>query len=75
MTRKKERAAASTYGEPCEIDLAVEQISLTTNKPELNPGQLVDKWGHFHSEAIFRNWTPAAIRSLGIRRVKKGGAR
>jgi hypothetical protein len=74
MQRKKERAAASTCGEPCEIDHAVEQISLT-NKPEPRPG-LVDKWGHPHSEAIFRNWSPAAIRALGIRRIKaKGGAR
>ena len=31
--------------------------------------QLIDRYGHPHSESIFRNWTPAAIRALGIRRV------
>jgi hypothetical protein len=70
--RKKERAAACGHGEPCETDQAVEQICLT-NKPELRTGQLIDKWGHPHSEAIFRNWSPAAIRALGIRRIKANG--
>ena len=32
-------------------------------------GRLVDRYGHEHSEAIFENWTPAAIRALGIHRV------
>ena len=29
---------------------------------ELQQGRLVDKYGHEHSEAVFRNWTAAAIR-------------
>jgi len=41
-------------------------------------GQLIDKYGHLHTEAIFLNWSPAAIRALGIHRVgdepKGGGA-
>lgn len=36
-------------------------------------GRLIDRYGHEHSEAIFSNWTPAAIRALGIRRVDDGG--
>jgi hypothetical protein len=32
-------------------------------------GRLIDRYGHEHSEAIFRNWTPAAIKAMGIRRV------
>jgi hypothetical protein len=33
-------------------------------------GQLIDRYGHLHSEAIFKNWSPAAIKALGIRRVE-----
>lgn len=32
-------------------------------------GQWLDKYGHLHSGAIFKNWSPAAIRALGIHRV------
>ncbi|MGI8853070.1 MAG: hypothetical protein ACR2GC_07245 [Methyloceanibacter sp.] len=32
-------------------------------------GQLIDRYGHHHSESIFTNWTPAAIKALGIRRM------
>src|SRR6185312_311357 len=32
-------------------------------------GRLIDRYGHEHSEAIFCNWTPAAIKAMGIRRV------
>ena len=32
-------------------------------------GQLIDRYGHTHSESIFRNWTHDAIKALGIRRV------
>ena len=35
-------------------------------------GRLVDRYGHEHSEPIFTNWTPAAIRALGVRRVDDG---
>ena len=35
----------------------------------LAPGQLIDRYGHIHSEAVFRNWSSAAIKALGIRRV------
>jgi hypothetical protein len=35
--------------------------------------RLVDRHGHLHSEAIFKNWSPAAIRALGIRRVSEEG--
>jgi hypothetical protein len=75
MQRKTERAAALPRGKPCETDHAVEPISFT-NKLELRPGQLIDRYGHVHSEAVFKNWSPAAIRALGIRRVKaEGGGR
>ena len=29
---------------------------------------LIDKYGHRHSEAVFKNWSPLAIQALGIRR-------
>jgi hypothetical protein len=37
-------------------------------------GQLVDRHGNFHSEAIFKNWSLAAIRSLGIHRVAEAAS-
>lgn len=49
------------------------QVKPLRYAPETGAGQpLVDKHGHRHSEAVFRNWSPAAIKALGIRRV--GGA-
>ena len=60
-------------GEPCGNDQAGELIYPSDNLP-LGVGQLIDKYGHVHSEAIFINWSPAAIRALGIRRVD-GGAK
>jgi hypothetical protein len=61
------------HGEPCGSDHTGELIS-STAKPEERVGQLIDKYGHVHSESIFRNWSPAAIRVMGIRRVQNGGA-
>ncbi len=40
---------------------------------ERSAGQLIDRYGHPHSETIFKNWSPAAIKALGIRRVTAGG--
>jgi hypothetical protein len=37
-------------------------------------GDLLDRHGHFHSEDIFKNWSPAAIVALGIHRVGFTGA-
>ena len=30
--------------------------------------QLVDRHGHLHSEGVYKNWSPAAIKALGIER-------
>jgi hypothetical protein len=41
-------------------------------------GQPIDRFGNVYSESIYRNWTAAAIRALGIYRVgdePEGGAR
>ena len=63
------RAAACGRGEPGERDHAAKLISVT-DKPELRSGQIVDRYGHVHSEAVFKNWSPAAIEALGIHRLK-----
>ena len=39
---------------------------------ETQRGRLIDRYGQEHSEAIFRNWSPQAIRALGVRRVDGG---
>jgi hypothetical protein len=58
----------------CGNDLArageelVPLVLLEEQQLEGRPGRLVDKYGHPHSEAVLRNWSPAAIRALGIRR-------
>jgi hypothetical protein len=64
---------------PRKTDRPPRAISSDNTLTELQaqPGRLIDKCGHEHSEAIFRNWTPAAIKAMGIRRVgdePKGGA-
>lgn len=38
------------------------------------PGRLVDRAGRPRGESILKNWSPSAIRSLGIRRVESGDA-
>jgi hypothetical protein len=63
---------ASEGGAAFETDRLAGAIS-TTDIPDTGVGQLIDKHGHLHSEAIFRNWSPAAIKALGIRRVEIGG--
>jgi hypothetical protein len=45
------------------------------NGVDLSQRPFVDRHGHRHSAAILTNWTPAAIKALGIRRVGEGGAR
>jgi len=70
------RKASRTVG---SNGTAVPSGSVVTTVAEVQaqPGRLIDRYGHEHSEAIFRNWTPAAIKAMGIRRVgdePKGGA-
>ena len=40
-----------------------------TEKQESRPGQLVDRYGHIHGEAVLTHWSPAALRALGIHRL------
>ena len=57
--------------------IASGSVVTTVAEVQAQPGRLIDRYGHEHSEAIFRNWTPAAIKAMGIRRVggePKGGA-
>jgi hypothetical protein len=75
-----------------DVDLVVHGVAATaagTVNPSPTPscesnnqtqehlvGQLIDRYGHVHSEAIFENWSPAALKALGIRRVgTEDGAR
>jgi hypothetical protein len=32
-------------------------------------GQLIDRYGHVHSEAVLTNWSPQALKALGVHRV------
>jgi hypothetical protein len=66
-----ERAAAYSANDPLKADRLAGAIS-PTDIPHTGVGQLIDKHGHIHSEAILKNWSPAAIRALEIRRI--GGA-
>jgi hypothetical protein len=48
--------------------------NLTTQKAQaLDVGQLIDKHGHLHSEAVLTAWSPQALNALCIRRVEEGG--
>lgn len=52
----------------------IETAGAATPAGTIKPsGQLIDKHGHLHSEAIFKNWSPAAIKALGIRRIEAEG--
>jgi hypothetical protein len=76
MDLQKREGPGSPMGETeAGNDHAGWLISSEDNPPQ-HLGQLRDKYGNPHSEAIFKNWTPAAIRALGIYRVgdeRKGG--
>ena len=51
------------------------RTSSSAPEPTVSADQLLDKYGHVHSEAVLRHWTPAALKALGIRRVgEKEGA-
>ena len=39
------------------------------DKAEPSVGRLVDSYYHVHSEAIFLNWSPAAIAAFSIRQL------
>jgi hypothetical protein len=58
--------------DPCQTpDEFDEELELALIESQL--GRLVDQYGHEHSEAIFKNWSPKAIRALGIHRIDDGG--
>jgi hypothetical protein len=50
----------------------VRQPKPYTQKPSPAKGDLIDRYGHLHSEAVLRNWHPTVIKSLGIRRIDGG---
>jgi hypothetical protein len=70
MARHKRNPALATPGLGKD-NLAGRSISPDTITAELKSqrGRLVDRFGHEHSESIFRNWSTAAIKAMGIRRV------
>jgi hypothetical protein len=61
------------YGDAAESAGAIKPSPSTSasrdesNNPtqEQVTGQLIDRYGHVHSEAIFKNWSPAAIKGDG----------
>jgi hypothetical protein len=57
---------ARPEGHVCAADLAKISKDKATTPP---PGQLVDRYGNLHTEGVLRNWSPAALKALGIRRV------
>ena len=55
-------------------NVACQLGSRDSNPPR--PGQLIDKHGHHHTEAVLTAWSPQALKALGVRRVgdePKGG--
>jgi hypothetical protein len=57
-----------------EIKRSADEVEHPSDNESPGPKQdrkpFIDKHGHLHSEAILRNWSPAAIRALGIRRLR-----
>ena len=75
VSHKAKPAAAATANGPCKNDRLTGATSLPDSIEQLKPqhGRLIDRFGHEHSEHIFKNWSPAALRVMGIRRVPEGG--
>lgn len=72
-------ATALANSEP-RIDLLGGEINSANNNSANiaqapRAGQLIDRYGHPHSEAVLVHWSPAAIKAMGIRRAGDGGAR
>ena len=63
------RAAPALAGSGPLDDGRLAGATKPSDKQNPQPGQLVDRYGNVHSELIFRNWSPAAIKALGIHRV------
>lgn len=61
-------AAALAASGPQKSDRLARTI-WSTDRPQEVAGQWRDKYGHLHSGAIFKNWSPTAIKALGIHRV------
>lgn len=62
-------------GEPAASGCISEKEAAPLAPPETatqDRGQLVDRWGHVHSEAVLTNWSPAALAACGVHRVKGG---
>jgi hypothetical protein len=65
MTNNKRTSAAST----AEALVGDHRNDASSNRPAPVRGQLVDRYGHVHSEAVLINWSSQALKVLGIRRV------
>ena len=60
---------------PRKIDQVGHQINLTRNSEADTAQPFQDRYGHPHTEAVLRHWSPAILKVLGIRRVEpEGGA-
>ena len=76
MAKAAPTLADSDLREDCLVG-RLDTFSHTNSIATAQADQLVDRYGHLHSEAIFRNWSPAAIKALGVRRIPSdegGGA-
>jgi len=49
-----------------------DKTTLADLDAEPRDGQLIDRYGHLHSEGVLSAWSPAMLRIMGVRRV--GGA-
>jgi hypothetical protein len=78
MPRRKEKAPLATAPlretDPLST-LIFSPDSKSPNEGQTHAGgQLIDRFSKPRAESILRNWSPAAIKAMGIRRVPEGGA-
>ena len=45
------------------------KAEVVRKNPQPRVGQLVDRYGQIHSESVLRDWSPQALKALGIHRV------
>ena len=66
-------------GDPKPFDKAVRSAAeehplINHRRPEAQV-EFVDRYGHKHSEEIFKNWSPAGLRFMEIRKVERRSRR
>jgi hypothetical protein len=67
-----EKPTAGDRGLSEDVSAAAVEPLRDNESPDPKQGHkpLIDKFGHAHSESVLRDWSPAMLRIMGIRRAR-----